>query len=99
MHNFGRDITRGGPMKFTIVIATMVSSAFLMTHAHAADTGQQKSKPQMEQKQPDKDVQKNKRAVPGGSVGDERTGGPSTSGTGGAGNVTVPEHQGAKQKP
>jgi hypothetical protein len=86
-------------MIFTIVIATMVSSAFLMTLAHAADTGHQKSHPQMEQKQADKDVQKNNRVIPGGSVGDERTWGPSTSGTGGAGNVTVPQHQGAKKKP
>jgi hypothetical protein len=86
-------------MKLTIVIATMVGSALLMAPAHAADTEKQKSKPQMEQKQPDKDIQKNQRAIPGGSVGEERTGGPGTSGTGEGGNVTVPPHQGAKKKP
>ena len=86
-------------MKLTIAIAAMAASAFLMTLAHGADTGQQKSKPQIEQKQSEKDIQKSNPVVPGGSVGEERTGGPNTSGTGGAGNVTVPQHQGAKKKP
>ena len=46
-----------------IVIAAMVGSAFLMTLVHAADIEQQKSKPQMEQKQADKAKRRRCRAV------------------------------------
>jgi hypothetical protein len=83
-------------MKLMIVIAAMVGSAFLMTLADAADTEQQKSKPPMEQKQAEKDKEKK---IPGGSVGEERTGGSGPGGTSGGGNVKAPQQEGVKKKP
>ena len=83
-------------MRLMIVIAAMAGGAFMMTLAHAADTEQQKSKSQMEQKQADKDKEKK---IPGGSVGEERTGGSGPGGMSGGGNVKAPQQEGAKKKP
>ena len=86
-------------MRPMILIAAIVGSVFVMTLSQAAETDKDKSKPSMEQKQGDKEKKKKKkRAVPGGAMGEERTGGSGPSGTSGGENVKAPQHEGFGSK-
>ena len=92
-------------MRAMIVIAIMAGTMFMITLSQATEMNQgDKSKQTMEQKQADqkqadkKKDRKTKRAVPGGSMGEERTGGSGPSGTSGGENVKAPQHEGFGSK-